>query len=231
MLIVPSTEHSCDESHRDDYYEYASNWTACVSHHLRTAHWLSNSLINSCKHSRTKLDYFANYCIRTKTLILNLLRLTLSHTAALTNSLIQPVLLTPSSTHSFRHSFTHSRAQTHFRSVRGCAPRWVTVSRRTHALHAGYTLKGSANWCRGAEIPGMSQTYSDNAGCEKACTENPKCQYYGRYSTNAGKTMCEFFEASACEGNQYYTYVGHSVYQKHNGLCWLSRTLVCVSAG
>ena len=84
-----------------------------------------------------------------------------------------------------------------------------------------YTLRGSENWCDGENIPGISsKVYSDNAACKQVCTDNPKCQFYGRRHED---NMCEFWEVDECNGEDYISAKDHSVYQKHQGLYWLSR--------
>ena len=107
----------------------------------------------------------------------------------------------------------------------------MTVAQTHTCMHcmAVYTLKGSANWCHSNSHPDIpiisNKAYADNAACEKACTENAKCQLYGRRHSD---TWCEFWEAETCKGANYYGVGAHSVYQKVKGLCWLSRTLLRV---
>ena len=103
----------------------------------------------------------------------------------------------------------------------------VPRKRLHHLYTVFYTLRGSANWCTGKNIKGISKkVYSDNADCEKACTDNADCHFYGRRHRD---NMCEFWEADECGGGDYISakvhsiYAEHSVYQKHYGLCWLSR--------
>ena len=89
-------------------------------------------------------------------------------------------------------------------------------------MHAAYKLKGGAHWCHSDAVPDIpvisNKGYADNAACEKACTEHPKCKFYGRRHSD---TWCEFWEAASCEGKNYYGVGGHSVYQKLTGLCWV----------
>ena len=65
--------------------------------------------------------------------------------------------------------------------------------------------------------------YSDNAACEKACTENTDCHFYGRRHRD---NMCAFWAMDECLGRDYISakdisiYEDHSVYQKQQG-SWL----------
>ena len=77
----------------------------------------------------------------------------------------------------------------------------VPRKRLHHLYTVFYTLRGSANWCTGQVIKGLSKkVYSDNAACEKACTDNADCHFYGRRHEN---NMCEFWELDECHAEDY----------------------------